>query len=68
MSAAPAQHQSGRRPRQPRVVAQTQPVQKKPGQLAGARPTLPSGATWELLTAGTCLAGQPYPEPVAGRT
>lgn len=66
MSAAPTQHPSGRRPRQPRAVAQTQPVQKKPGQLAGARPTLPPGATWELLTAGTCLAGQPYPKPVAG--
>ena len=53
------------RPRQPRAVAQTQPVQRSPEQLAGARPTLPPGATWELLTAGTCLDGQPYPEPMA---
>jgi hypothetical protein len=67
MSAAPAKHRSSRRQRQPRAVAQTQPVQRSPEQLAGARPTLPPGATWELLTAGTCLAGQPYPEPVAGR-
>lgn len=65
MSAAPAKHRSSRRQRQPRAVAQTQPVQRSPEQLAGARPTLPPGATWALLTAGTCLDGQPYPEMVA---
>ena len=53
-------------PRQPRAVAETQLVQRKPEQLAGARPTLPPGATWELLTAGTCLDGQPYSKPVSG--
>ncbi len=67
MSAAPAKHRSSRRQRQPRAIAQTQPVQRSPEQLAGARPTLPPGATWELLTAGTCLAGQPYPKPARRR-
>ena len=61
------QKRAGPLPRQPRAVAETQPVQRKPEQLAGARPTLPPGATWALLTAGTCLDGQPYPEPVEGR-
>ncbi len=64
---APTKRRAGPLPRQPRAVAQTQQVQRKPEQLAGARPTLPPGATWELLTAGTCLDGQPYPEPVAER-
>ena len=55
---------AGPLPRQPRAVTQTQDVQKTPAQLLGARPTLPPGATWALLTAGTCLDGQPYPETV----
>ncbi len=62
---APAQRRANPRARQPRAVAQTQGVQKTPAQLAGARPTLPPGATWALLTAGTCLDGQPYPETMA---
>lgn len=67
LSHAPAKRRAGPLPRQPRAVAQTQAVQRKSEQLAGARPTLPPGATWELLTAGTCLDGQPYPEPVESR-
>ncbi len=62
-----AQKRVGPLPRQPRVVAETQPMQRKPEQLTGTRPTLPSGATWALLTAGTCLDGQPYPEPMDRR-
>lgn len=65
---APAQRRANPRARQPRAVAQTQGVQKTSAQLAGARPTLPPGATWALLTAGTCLSGQPYPETMARPT
>ena len=61
------QRRAGPLPRQPRAVAQTQPVQRTPEQLAGARPTLPPGATWSLLTAGTCLDGQPYPDLIEDR-
>ena len=56
---------AGPLPRQPRAATPTDAVQKTPAQLVGARPTLPPGATWALLTAGTCLDGQPYPETVA---
>ena len=58
---APPKRRASSRSRQPRAVAQTQPVQRSVAELAGARPTLPPGATWALLTAGTCLEGQPYP-------
>ncbi len=61
------QKRAGPLPRQPRAVAETQPLQRKPEQLAGTRPTLPPGATWSLLTAGTCLDGQPYSEPMDRR-
>ncbi|MGI4830284.1 MAG: hypothetical protein ACRYFU_19085, partial [Janthinobacterium lividum] len=64
---APSKRRASPQSRQPRAVAQTQPVQRKPEQLAGARPTLPPGATWNLLTAGTCLDGQPYPEPISSQ-
>ena len=64
---APAKRRAGPLPPQPRALAQTQAVQRKPEQLAGARPTLPPGATWALLIAGTCLDGQPYPEPMGER-
>ena len=57
----PTQRRAGPLPRQPRAVAQTQPVQRRSQQLAGGRPTLPPGATWKLLTAGTSLDGLPYP-------
>lgn len=32
-------------------------------RIALSRPPLPAGApeSWDLLTAGTCLAGEPYP-------
>lgn len=45
----------------PRTTAQTQPRQRTSEQLAGARPPLPPGAAWALLTAGTCLDGVAYP-------
>lgn len=57
----PTKRCAGPLPRQPRALAQTQPVQRSPEQLAGARPTLPPGATWGLLIAGTSLDGLPYP-------
>lgn len=64
LTRTPSKRRAGPGSRQPRAVAQTQSVQRRPEQLAGARPTLPPGATWALLTAGTCLDGQPYPEPL----
>ena len=64
---APAKRRAGPLPLQPRVVAQTQAVQRKPEQLACKHPILPPGATLELLTAGMCLDGQPYPDAVERR-
>ncbi len=61
----PAQRRASPRARQPRAVAQTQPVQRSSAELAGPRQTMPPGATWALLTAGTCLDGQPYAETMA---
>ncbi|MGI4800669.1 MAG: hypothetical protein ACRYG8_42930 [Janthinobacterium lividum] len=60
----PAQRRANPRPPRPRTVAETQPAQRSAAELAGTRQTLPPGATWALLTAGTCLDGQPYPETV----
>ncbi len=68
MSVDLAKPHTGRRRHQPHAVAQTQARQRKPEQLAGARPTLPPGATWALLTTGTCLDGLLYPESADGRT
>ena len=61
----PSQRRASQRARQPRAVAQTQPAQRSSAELAGPRQTMPPGATWALLTAGTCLDGQPYPETTA---
>ncbi len=60
-------HRAGEAMRRPaaapaaRLAPRPSRCRRSPEQLAGARPTLPPGATWGLLTAGTSLDGLPYP-------